>query len=534
MEAHQTGGRVIAGRRRQGGFSYVEVLVAIMVLAITATGLIQGITQSSAVLGRSRADSIANNIGAARADQAHRMPYAELGTLGGNPHGRLAPVEIVRQGAIDFRVATSVAYVNDPALGQPVNYANYKKVTITVTPTTGSAKGITQTTVVAPPSIAAIAGRATALVSVTDALTGRPVPGVSVRISTDQSPTGSSETTDAQGRVVFAGLAPNSASPGAPDHLYRLSATKAGFVTHRNYGPAQVTQHLEAGQTWTAELKVFQPATIYVRILDRATRQPLAGLARATLSTPTPVRLEAQTRSDGQFTFATVGGQPIEPQAAAYTVEVAPDCYDQQQRSLIVPLAYPTDLSQTFEFLVDARPHGFLDVTVVDFQTGARIPGARVQVQGGDQGVSPIVRTVDANGFVHYCVPPTSAVRYVVSAGAEGYGTGSLQQTVVVGRTSTLTMRLVRAGNLCAVRVDARQTGRLVRLRDAVGTYDASQVTSNFNDPGNGIVAGTALFNGLAPGSYLAYRSIGSGFWQPVSGKPVTCRAARETRVVVP
>ena len=523
-----------AGRRRQGGFSYVEVLVAIMVLAITATGLIQGITQSSAVLGRSRADSLANNLAAARADQAHRMPYADLGTLGGNPHGTLAPNEIVHQGGMDFRVLTTVVYVNDPALGQPENHANYKKVTIRVTPMTGSAKGVTQTTVVAPPSIGAINGRATALVTVTDAMTGRPVEGVAVRIYTEQSPTGSTETTDMQGRVVFAGLAPNGAEPGSPTYLYRLAASKTGYVTHRSHGPAQVSQHLEAGQTWTAELKVFRPATVLVRILDRVTRQPVAGQARATLSTPTPVRIEAQTREDGQFSFTTVGGEPIEPQAAAYTVEITPDCYDRQSRSMVVPADYPAVLTQTFEFLVDAQPHGSLDVNVVDRQTGAPIPGARVQVQGGDRGVSPVVRTVDAGGAVHYCLPPTTAVRYVVSAGAEGYGTGSLQQTVAENQTSALTMRLVRANNLCAIRVDARQSGRLVRLRDTLATYDATQVTSNFNDPGNGIVSGTALFNGLAPGDYLAYRSIGSGFWEPVNGKGVRCRANRETRVTVP
>ncbi|MBY0397488.1 MAG: hypothetical protein K2X91_13620, partial [Thermoleophilia bacterium] len=183
-------------RARQAGFSYMEVLIGIAVLALVAGGLAQGLASTSGSLGASKVQSTATKIAAAKADQAHRMPYEDLGLQGGSPPGEIPALVVERVEGIDYEVATDVEYVDDPALGQPRTYVNYKKVTITVTPRTEGGSPYTQTTIVAPPAIGAIAGKATIIVTVIDALTDQPITGAPVTVDRSTSPTQTRSTGD--------------------------------------------------------------------------------------------------------------------------------------------------------------------------------------------------------------------------------------------------------------------------------------------------------------------------------------------------
>jgi prepilin-type N-terminal cleavage/methylation domain-containing protein len=135
------GGRVTHPRRsRQAGFSYIEVLVGIMLLAIVAGGIVQGLAATSSALGTSRVETTATKLATAALDRAHRMAYEDVGLVGGSPPGKIPATTTQTVNNVTFTVATDVEYIDDPALGQPQTYVNYKRVTVTVTPQTSRAK----------------------------------------------------------------------------------------------------------------------------------------------------------------------------------------------------------------------------------------------------------------------------------------------------------------------------------------------------------------------------------------------------------
>ncbi|MEW6582891.1 MAG: prepilin-type N-terminal cleavage/methylation domain-containing protein [Actinomycetota bacterium] len=516
-------------RRRQAGFSYIEVLVGIIVLGIVAAGIAEGLAQSSLLIGKSKADTIAHNIAAAELDQAHRMAYDDLGVVGGNPPGLIPASRTATQSGQTFTIATNVAYVDDQALGQPKNYVNYKKVSVTVTPATGTTAPVTQSTLVAPPSIGAIAGKATAVVTVIDSSTAEPLAGVQVTVDQSTSPARTA-TTDANGQVVFAGLEPSAIPPTDPRYQYRLTAARTGYVTHASTSPDVMQQHLAAKQTWNATIKMFKPATVTVRLRDKATGAWVTEAATATLETAAPVRVESIFGTTGQFSFTQIAGVPIEP--GQYTVKVQPDCYTPVTLpAAAMPAGYPSTTTHVVDVDLDGLPHGYLDVRIVDDVNGSVIPGARVQVLGGDKGIQPVIRAVDANGWVHYCLEPTNSIKYVVAGAASGYATASVLVQVAANATTSMEVRLRRVVNSCGIRLDARTPNKLVRLRGTGSTvYDQYQPTSSA--PGAGF--GTAFFPSLLPGTYLAY--VENGFvagdinWSPSAGKAVSCIAGNPDR----
>ena len=514
-------------RARQAGFSYMEVLIGIAVLALVAGGLAQGLASTSGSLGASKVQSTATKIAAAKADQAHRMPYEDLGLQGGSPPGDIPALVVERVEGIDYEVATDVEYVDDPALGQPRTYVNYKKVTITVTPRTDGGSPYTQTTIVAPPAIGAIAGKATIIVTVIDALTDQPMTGAPVTVDRSTSPTQTRATGD-DGKVVFAGLEPSALNPTDPRYKYRVSVNLgAPWVTHPDDSPDRAQQHLAAAQTWQVTIRVFKQATIVANLRDAATGQLITEYAQVVASTPGPdVLSDVQAGTEGTFTWDRINGTPIQPSLSNFRVDALADCYLPASISRPVPTGYPTSTTEVFDFALRRIVSGDLQVFVRDASTGAAIPTADVQVSGGQSNIRPRVRSVDASGFVRFCIEPSGSVNYVVSAAAPGYGAGSLLAVVRQGETTSIVMSLVPSAT-GTVRLVAGAANRLVRLQALRGTYDASQITNQF---------GRADFTGLAAGDYMAYIATGFAGGEPTwsSGKVVRARAGRLLSYTVP
>lgn len=514
---------------RQAGFSYIEILVGILLLAIVAGGIAQGLAATSMSLGTSKVDTTAVKLATSELDRAHRMDYEDLGISGGSPPGVLLASSNTVVGTTTYKIDRVVDYVDDPALGQPQTYVNYKKVSVTVTPQVPRSHAYTQTTLVAPPAIGAIAGKSTIIVTLIDALTDQPVAGAPITVDKSTSPT-QTRSTGADGKVVFAGLEPSAISATDPKYKYRLTVgLNDPWVTHADSVPALAQQHLTASQTWTTTLKVYKRATIQVNLRDVATGQFITERSEVDVTTPGPDVLSDDLEGyTGAFTFNTLVSKPIMPSESNFTVVAQADCYQTTQAQRPVPTGYPSNTTEVFNFAMTRVPSGYLDVTVRSTATGNPvIPGAQVQVSGGQNNLAPRVRTADANGFVRFCLDPSGTANYVVSVAQPGYGAGSLLATVLQNQTTPLTVFLVPSSNTGTIRLNAGASNKLVRLQALAGTYDASQNTNT---------SGRADFTGLAAGSYMAY--IATGFsggnptWSP--GKVVTAFAGATTQYSVP
>lgn len=503
--------------------------MGIVILAIVAGGIAQGLAQTSGALGRSRMETEANKIASAELDRAHRMPYDDLGIVGGSPPGTIPASRTQTVAGIPYKIDTDVEYIDDPALGQPKTYVNYKKVTVTVTPQRDRGRPYTEATLVAPPAIGSIAGKSTIIATVIDALTDQPVAGAPVTADQSTSPT-QTRTTGPDGKVVFAGLSPSAIAPTDPKYKYRLTVGLTDpWVTHPDSVPAVAQQHLAPSQTWSTTLKVFRRATIIANLRDAQTGQLITEPAEVDVSTPGPdILTESQEGSTGSFTFTTINGAPIQPSGSNFQVDAVADCYAPKSLQRPVPTGYPTNTTEVFDIAMQRVPSGDLQVAVRSTAPGnPPIPGAQVTVSGGQSAIAARTRNADASGVVRFCLPPSGSVSYILSVTAPGFGAGALLAVVQTGQITPMTMYTVPAANQGAIRLKAPGSNRLVRLQALVGTYDASQITNR---------QGNADFTQLPAGNYMAYIAVGFSGGNPTwsAGKLVQAIASRTTQYTVP
>ena len=89
-----------ARKRKSGGFTVIEAIAAMTVLAIAATAVAAGLITASNSVGNSVKKSVANDIAQAELENARALPYEKLGTVGGFPTGNIpgAPKTLARSG----------------------------------------------------------------------------------------------------------------------------------------------------------------------------------------------------------------------------------------------------------------------------------------------------------------------------------------------------------------------------------------------------------------------------------------------------
>ena len=505
---------------------YLEVLLGILLLAIVAGGVVEGFAAASSQIGKTRLDVVASKLALQHLEDIRTMSYSTIGTVGGNPPGTIPATQTQTVNGIAYTVQSSVKYVDNPAIGQPHTYVDYKSVTVVVTPALALGLPVTETTIVAPPNYASMAGLSTAVVTVVDAVTLQPLPNMTVTIGGGPSAT-RTDITSANGTVVFAGLTPNPTSTGSPQYNYTAQVTQAGYATDPTTAPSVTTAHLSASQTWQVTIKVFVPATLGVNLVDSVTGAPITNFSTVTVTAPAPQSLtDSQSGTVGTYTFTTLQGQVIEPSLSAFGITATADCYASQSLNTAVPAGYPNLTSQTVTFKMVSQGGGHLNATVVDNTTGQPIVGAQVQLSGGQNSLAPVVRTTNASGSVTFCEPPSGSTNYTVAAGANGYGAGSMSAAVTNNATTSVTLRLV-AGTTGTIKLTTTSSNTLVRLKASAGTYDVSQYTNSSR---------YASFINLAPGTYTAYIATAFSSGNPIwnAGKTVTARSGQTLSYSVP
>lgn len=470
-------------RKRQGGFTPVEVMIAIVILGVVAGGLAQGLALTSASLGDARVQSLATGLATSALEDVKRIPYADLGTVGGDPVGAIDPDRTAVVDALELRVQTQVTLVDGSGASGAEGAVAYKRVTVTVTPPRAAA--VTASTIVTPAGPAAGAGAASVAVTVTDHA-GEPVPGLTATLTLDDAPAGIA-VTDAGGVVTFAAL--------PADRLARVGVAGEGYLTTRADRPDRLFKLLRQGRAWEPAIRVYRAHTVAVELVDAGTGAPVTEAAAITLTAPDGGVASATTLAGGA-TFATVadpgGANPrqIEPSAStAFSATATADCHLPGQATGLVPAPESATPSGTITVPLTRAPGGAVTVTVLRGD-GTAIAGAQVVVQGGGPGLAPVTRAADASGVARFCLPPSGATAYAVSANVNGYLAAG-PASVSDGGAAALT--LVQPG---AITLQSGLLGGQVRLRLQDGTP--------FREQGSALVTGLSIFADVPPGTYRA------------------------------
>jgi len=142
-------------RKKNKGFTLTELLVALAILVIVVTPLIVALVKNNKFIIKNKEKLVAESIASKEIEIIRNLPFADVGTDTGWPHGTIeakpAPETVA---GISFQTEIKIAYIDDPFDGTfPADLYpyDYKKVEAASYPINNPSSKVTLTTNVSPP-----------------------------------------------------------------------------------------------------------------------------------------------------------------------------------------------------------------------------------------------------------------------------------------------------------------------------------------------------------------------------------------------
>lgn len=322
---------------RDDGFTVIEAMVAVSVLAVALALTIQPVMAALRRVSDARVILVAENLAQAEVESLRALDYEDVGLPGRTPAGVLTPERQVDVEGRVYTVALDVTYAGSltgvdviPQGGDGVEGAwdpgvDYKVAVVTVTAEGREHDPIVMETIVAPRTIGAHEGIANAriyLAAYEPFLPGEfRLPTLQVQ-APPSGPITSNLRADVQ---VF---------PAIPAGDYTVSLAVAdGWLIHPDDVLAGADRlEVRAGHLVETVLRVYRPATLRVVVIDDATG---AAISNARLSYKNLPRNQSTTLVAGEYTATG-----LIPDAYDLTV-TASGYQDWTLRSVNVPANYP-------------------------------------------------------------------------------------------------------------------------------------------------------------------------------------------------
>ena len=424
--------------RDDDGFTVVEVVVATAVFAILATAFAATLSASLRSLALSRARTTAEQLASSQLEEMRRVDYDNLGTVGGNPPGTVAPSKAVTTGNQTLTVATQIEYVNDPAPSAKETGADYKSVLVTVT-SSAAVVLAKESTLVAPPTQASQTD-GLMKVRIVDYALNQPVAGATVTLGTGpDAPI--ADDSDANGNVAFAALTPNPTS--GTKTTYTLTVAKTGYQTlpeDQPPAPAAATA-LASGQVFSTDLHLFKPVTLNVHLVD-TNGAPFT--TASTLEVSSIRGADTTTVSNGTAALTSVGSSPLIPNVS-YTVGASAPGYYASSTTFTMATSYPTVLSTDITLVMKPYSTGTIQVTLKD-SSASVINGLDLVITGGPASVA-VVGTTNSSGIATLAVPAGTSPVYTISVPTQSpYASASTTKAgPIAGTTVTVGLTVAKS-----------------------------------------------------------------------------------------
>jgi type II secretory pathway pseudopilin PulG len=335
------------------GQTLIEVVIAIGIFSVVSGSLITLLLSSLNTTNFSREKTLAQQAATTQVEKIRNMSYAAIGNPSGNPSGTVPLTTQLQIIGVWATMTARVEYVNDPTPLSYQSYANYKRVTITVTRNSDGRQLAQEVTNIAPP-VKASQSEGTIIASVVDIGDNTVVSDVSTNIT--NGPSGSeTDTTDSSGSVTFAGLTPTTS--GQPYYTVGVTPPAGYDVLSDTTAPnGSVQFSLSPGQVATSTVKIYLPVTIYVQLYDNG-GTPLSTAASVTVTSSRQTQAFSYAPSDnGQLMITELNGEDLVP-GLSYAITVSGPGFASNNSSstATVPASgYPTTLSSTFSFTANA------------------------------------------------------------------------------------------------------------------------------------------------------------------------------------
>ncbi len=375
--------------KKETGFTLIEITVAIFVLAILAFGVCQLFISMINGISYYRERTTISSLADQYLEVARNLPYSQIGTLEGSPHGSLPDLPnalIIDFGGVDYKVYYVVNLIDDPADGviggQPNDFAanDYKQIKLYIQNVTSGATNSFLTNV-SPKGLEGLESGGALSIKVFDAV-GQPVPGVTIHITnTDLNPDlNLTRLSDANGTWIEVGL---------PDvaNSYHIEVAKNGYsqdstypITEQNPNPTKPDATILNGQVTFITFAIDKLSDLFFTTLNQ-TCQPLSGVQMSItgaklIGTPNVFKFDNNytSSSGGQIALNNIEWDN-------YTTASLDTNYmvfgsSPAQAANVLP-----DTSQSFDLILGPKTANSLLITVKDASTGNTIEGAEVTLQ---------------------------------------------------------------------------------------------------------------------------------------------------------
>jgi type II secretory pathway pseudopilin PulG len=336
--------------------SLIEVVIAMGIFAIVSGSVVTLLLSSLNTTNFSREKTLAQQAATTQIEKIRNTTYANVGnctgspcTPNGNPPGTIPLTSQLQIVGVWATMTAKIEYVNDPTPLSYQSYANYKRVTVTITRNSDGRQLAQEVTNIAPP-VKASQSEGTIVASVIDIGNNTVVPNATMNLTNGPSGT-ESDTTDTSGSVTFAGLTPT--TTGQPFYTVGVTPPAGYDVLSDTTAPASSVQFaLSPGQVVASTVKVYHPVTIYVQLYNNG-GAPLSTAATVTVSSTRQTQnFSYPANGSGQLAITALNGEDLVP-GLTYTVTVAGSGFTSgtTTQSAAVPISgYPTTLSSTFSF----------------------------------------------------------------------------------------------------------------------------------------------------------------------------------------
>ncbi|MDD5318254.1 MAG: prepilin-type N-terminal cleavage/methylation domain-containing protein [Candidatus Pacebacteria bacterium] len=373
----------------QKGFTLIESLVSIFIFVLLALAVYQ---TSAAVIRETRTFRETTTI-SGLADQymevVRNMPYSQIGTINGNPHGNLydqpnATTTVVNGTA--YQIYYVVNYIDDPADGTILAGTDpapndYKQVKLYVKNTvTGVTTSFFSNFV--PKGLENINNAGAFSIKVFDAV-GQPISGasISIRNATITPAINLSRISDASGNWIEVGL-PDAANS------YHVVVTKNGYSTDQTYpvsgsnpNPIKADSTIANGQVTQVSFSIDQLSNLVINTVDQ-TCSALSGVGLRVqgsklIGTPNVLKFDKTYTSDGngQVSLSNLEWDNYTPSLISTSTYMVYGSSPIQQINIL------PNTNQTFALLLGPETANSLLVIVKDASTGNAIEGANVDLQ---------------------------------------------------------------------------------------------------------------------------------------------------------
>ena len=223
-------------QRGSFGFTLIEAVVGIWILAILLVGVlgVYSILARTVKLNREKTELV--TLAASYLEVARNLPYSQVGTINGNPHGNLPdktnPIAVNLEGG-SYRIYYEVTYLDDPAdgtilAGTDPSPNDYKQVKMFVEKVATGALTAFLTNV-SPKGLEGISNAGALLIKVFNAQ-GQPVAGADIHIENTilNPPIVLDRQSDAGGNWAEVGLP-------ASVNGYHIVVAKSGYSSDQTY-----------------------------------------------------------------------------------------------------------------------------------------------------------------------------------------------------------------------------------------------------------------------------------------------------------